>query len=370
MKETNEKNVDKLLLSIIILLTVIGLIFFISASLGILANSETKFYNVLISQLAYGLVSGLVAMYFASRINYRNWRRYSLFFLISALALSLLVFIPGLGVSHGGATRWVDIGLFSFQPAEFLKIAFIIYLASWMSTMKDKADSFKHGVLPFIILIGIVAVILLKQPDTKSLILMVITGGVMYFMTGVNLKKIFIIGSIALVGFTILAFTTPYLKSRVTTFLNPDLDPRGSSYQIKQALIAVGSGGVGGRGIGQSVQKFKYLPEPQGDSIFAVLSEETGFIGAVIIVLLYTAFALRGFRVASRAPDAFGRLLAIGIVMIITTQSFLNIAAITGLFPLTGVPLVFMSQGGTSLLISLACVGVLLNISKFQKKRI
>ncbi len=155
-----------------------------------------------------------------------------------------------------------------------------------------------------------------------------------------NVPQVFGISGVAVAGFAILAFSTPYLKDRVVTFMNPDRDPRGSSYQLKQALIAVGSGGVSGRGIGQSVQKFNYLPEPQGDSIFAVISEEAGFVGAVIIILLYSAFAMRGFRVAARAPDAFGRTLAVGIVMIITTQSFLNIASITGLFPLTGVPLV------------------------------
>ncbi|HRH31644.1 MAG TPA: FtsW/RodA/SpoVE family cell cycle protein, partial [Candidatus Paceibacterota bacterium] len=160
-----------------------------------------------------------------------------------------------------------------------------------------------------------------------------------------------------------------YLRDRVKTFMNPDHDPRGSSYQLKQALIAVGSGGITGKGIGQSVQKFSYLPEPQGDSIFAVIAEETGFVGALVVIVLYAAFAMRGLRIAARAPDAFGRLLAVGLVIILTAQSFLNIASITGLFPLTGVPLVFMSQGGTSLLISLAAAGMILNISRFQKKR-
>ncbi len=369
MKENSGKKVDKFLLSLILLLTGIGLVFFISASLGVLARSEAKFYNILVSQLAVGLVGGMIALYITSKINYKAWRRYGLFLLIMALGISLLVFVPGLGLEHGGATRWVSLGFISFQPAEFLKIAFIIYLASWFSTIKDKDTEFKYGMIPFVILLGIIAVILLKQPDTKSLMLMFVTGCAMYFMTGVSYKKILIMSGVAVAGFAILAFSTPYLKDRVVTFMNPDRDPRGSSYQLKQALIAVGSGGVSGRGIGQSVQKFNYLPEPQGDSIFAVISEETGFAGAVIIILLYSAFAMRGFRVAARAPDAFGRTLAVGIVMIITTQSFLNIASITGLFPLTGVPLVFMSQGGTSLLISLAAGGMLLNISKFQKKR-
>ncbi len=369
MKEYAGKKVDRFLLSTILLLTGIGLIFFISASLGVLAKSETKFYNILFTQLAVGLVGGMIALYVTARINYKIWRTYAFLFLFVALGLSLLVFVPSLGMAHGGATRWVSLGFISFQPAEFLKIAFVIYFASWLSSVREKADSFKYGLLPFIVLMGVIAAILLRQPDTKSLMLMFAAGASMYFMTGVNIKKILLIAGIACAGFIILAFSTPYLRDRVTTFLNPNSDPRGSSYQIKQALIAVGSGGITGKGIGQSVQKFSYLPEPQGDSIFAVISEETGFVGSVIVVLLYAVFAMRGMRIASRAPDSFGRLLAVGLVILLTAQSFLNIGAIIGIFPLTGVPLVFMSQGGTSLMISLAAAGMLLNISRFQKKR-
>lgn len=367
--KTQGKKVDKLFLTIILLLTGIGLVFFISASLGVLAKSESKFYNILFTQLAVGLIGGMIALYITSRINYKVWRRYAFFFLLATLGLALLVFVPSLGLTHGGATRWVSLGFISFQPAEFLKIAFIIYFASWLSAVREKADSFKHGLLPFFILMGVIAIVLLKQPDTKSLILMFVTGCAMYFMTGVSWKKILLIGGVSIAGFAILAFSTPYLRDRVKTFMNPDHDPRGSSYQLKQALIAVGSGGITGKGIGQSVQKFSYLPEPQGDSIFAVISEETGFVGALVVIILYAAFAMRGLRIAARAPDAFGRLLAVGLVIILTAQSFLNIASITGLFPLTGVPLVFMSQGGTSLLISLAAAGMILNISRFQKKR-
>jgi cell division protein FtsW len=370
MKEVTGKKVDRLFLTIVLLLTGIGLIFFVSASLGVLARSETKFYNVLFSQLAVGLIGGLIAFYLTSRINYKVWRKYSFLFLIGALALSILVFVPGLGLTHGGATRWISLGFISFQPAEFLKIAFVMYFASWLSAVRERADSFLHGLLPFFIIMAIIAAILLRQPDTKSLILMFVAGASMYFLTGVQLKKIFIIGGVAVAGFAILAFTTPYLRDRVTTFMNPDHDPQGSSYQLKQALIAVGSGGIGGKGIGQSIQKFNYLPEPQGDSIFAVICEETGFVGGLVVVLLYAAFAMRGLRISSRAPDSFGRLLSAGIIILLTAQSFLNIASITGLFPLTGVPLVFMSQGGTSLLISLAAAGIVLNISRTQKRRV
>ena len=207
---------------------------------------------------------------------------------------------------------------------------------------------------------------LLFQPDTKSLILMAATGIGMLFLSGTPIKHILGFGAIVVGVFLILAFSTPYLHKRIETFLNPSSDPTGSSYQLQQGLIAIGSGQVRGRGFGQSIQKFNYLPEPQGDSIFAVIGEEFGFIGCTIIVLLYMLFAMRGLWIARRSPDLFSGLLAAGLVILITLQVFMNIASITGLFPLTGVPLVFMSQGGTSLAISLGVIGIILGISKYR----
>jgi cell division protein FtsW len=279
----------------------------------------------------------------------------------------VLVFVPGLGFAHGGAQRWVHVFGITFQPAEFLKIGFIIYLAAWLSWAKNKVRDIRFGILPFFIITAITAGLLLLQPDTKSLILLVAVGGTLLLVSGVPIKYIVGLVGAGILLFGALAFTTPYLRARVETFLHPGNDPRGASYQLQQALIAFGSGGLTGRGFGQSVQKYSYLPEPHGDSIFAVIGEETGFWGSVFVVLLYVAFTLRGIRIAGRAPDQFGKLLTTGIVMLISYQSFLNIASITGVFPLTGVPLVFMSQGGTSLLISLAAVGMVLNVSRYQK---
>lgn len=191
----------------------------------------------------------------------------------------------------------------------------------------------------------------------------------MLFLSGTPLKHLGIMVGSTLVLFGILAMTTPYLRERVQTFINPNSDPSGSSYQLRQSLIAMGSGGIGGRGFGQGIQKFTYLPEPQGDSIFAVIGEEFGFIGGVIVILLYLLFAMRGLWISRRVTDPFGGLLASGLVILITLQAFMNIASITGLFPLTGVPLVFMSQGGTSLLVSLGMVGIILSVSKDRKVR-
>ncbi len=369
MPQEKEKKIDRFFFTIVIVLLVVGFAMFLSASLGLLAKNEVKFYGVLFSQIALGLVGGISALIITSKIHYKFWRTYAFYIFLATILLMFLVFIPGLGLSHGGARRWVDLRLFSFQPAELLKLGFILYVAAWFSWVKQKVTDVRYGILPLGIMLCIVAVLLFMQPDTKSFILMLAVGGSMLFVSGVPWKYLlgtFLIGVIVLGG---LLFTTPYLQSRVKTFIDPSNDPSGSSYQLQQSLIAIGSGGVFGRGFGQSIQKFSYLPEPQGDSIFAVVGEEFGFVGGVILIILYIAFALRGIRIAYYAPDMFARLFVLGIVLLITFQSFLNIASIIGVFPLTGVPLVFMSQGGTSLFFSLAAIGIVLNISKYQKSR-
>jgi cell division protein FtsW len=362
------KKIDKVFLGIVIALVIIGVIMFTSASLGILAKSETKFYGVIFNQFIFGLCGGFVALYFGLRIPYKFWREYSLIIFLISIALTTLVFVPHLGGSHGGATRWIDVWGISFQPVEFLKIGFIIYFAAWLSWVKGRIKDLRFSVLPLIICLSIIAFILLKQPDTKSLILITITAIVMLFVSGMPWKYILGLLSVSIVAFIVLASFKPYLMERINTFLNPNENGSSSSYQLQQSLIAIGSGGIFGRGLGQSIQKFNYLPEPQGDSIFAVIGEELGFIGCAFIICLFVAFALRGYRIAHYAPDSFSKLLTIGIITIITAQSFMNIASIIGVFPLTGVPLVFISHGGTALLLTLGTMGIVLNISSSQKK--
>ena len=364
-KET--KSVDYIFLTIACVIIFAGILAFFSASLGVLARNQTKFYSTVISQTVLGLIGGLCAMYVFTKIPTSNLRKYATLILVSSIGLTALVFVPHLGFAHGGAKRWISIFGISFQPVEILKIGFVVYLSAWLSWVKKKVESPLYGILPMIVILGIIAGVLLLQPDTKSLILMASTGIGMLFLSGTPWKHLLMLGGITILVFVLLAFNTPYLSQRVHTFLNPANDPDGSSYQLQQSLIAIGSGKLGGRGFGQSIQKFSYLPEPQGDSIFAVIGEENGFIGSVIIVILYILFAMRGLWIARRADDSFSGLLASGLVIMITLQSFMNIASITGLFPLTGVPLVFMSQGGTSLLISLATVGIILGISKNRK---
>ncbi len=362
-----EKKIDKFFLIIVILLFTIGVAMFMSASLGILVKNEKTFFSVLFNQIILGLGLGLLGMYITFKINYKFWRKYSFYIFLFSILITIAVFIPYLGWSHGGAQRWIKIGPASFQPVEILKLSFVIYFAAWLSWAKNRVQNFKFGILPFVVMLTIIAVILFKQPDTKSFILITITGISMLFISGVPMKYILGTGIGIMFVLISLIFFTPYLQERMKTFINPSTDPRGSSYQIQQSLIALGSGGIFGRGFGQSIQKFSYLPEPQGDSIFAVLGEELGFVGVSITIFLYLLFILRGFRIANNSPDLFSRLLVSGIVILIIMQSFMHIASVTGVFPLTGVPLPFMSHGGTSLMIYLTAIGIVLNISKFQK---
>ncbi len=362
------KGIDKVFFGIVIALVFVGIIMFTSASLGILAKNETKFYGVIFAQFVFGLCGGLVALFFVMKIPYKFWRNYSLPLFIGSILITLLVFVPHLGSLHGGARRWVNIFGISFQPVEFLKLGFIFYFAAWLSWAKNKLTDIKFSLLPFILLLGVVALVLIKQPDTKSIILITITGIAMLFVSGTPVKHIVGVFVVSVLGFIILVTFKPYLMQRIETFIHPSENASTSSYQLQQSLIAVGSGGVFGRGLGQSIQKFNYLPEPQGDSIFAVVGEELGFIGCILLVCLYIAFALRGYRIAYYAPDSFSKLLVTGTITIITAQSFMNIASIIGVFPLTGVPLVFISQGGTSLLISIATMGIVLSVSKNAKR--
>ncbi|MEK7569716.1 MAG: putative lipid II flippase FtsW [Patescibacteria group bacterium] len=366
-RSERKKKVDKFFLTVVLLLAGIGIAIFISASLGVLARSKDTFYQVLISQIGLGIGLGIVAMYFTSRINYKFWRKSALFIFIGTLFLTAAVFIPSLGVSHQGAERWISLGPVSFQPAEALKLGFVMYFAAWLASSRGKIEKFRYGVLPLLIMLGIIALILFSQPDTKSFILIAATGLGMLYLAGAPLRHIVAVGALAGVVLATLVFFTPYLKERVKTFLAPGEDVRGSGYQIQQSLIAIGSGGVFGRGYGQSIQKFSYLPEPQGDSIFAVLGEEFGFVGTVALLTLYLFFVLRGFRIANNSPDTFGRLLTSGIVILITMQAMMHIASTTGVFPLTGVPLPFVSQGGTALAINLAAIGIVLQISKARR---
>ncbi len=367
-KKKNEKQFDKYFFILVILITIIGLFSFVSASLGILTKNESTFYAVLFNQIVFGFIGGLFAMWGTSKIPYLFWKKYAFYIFVATLLLTVSVFIPKLGFSHGGARRWIELGPVSFQPAELLKLGFIIYFSAWLVWTQKKQGEIKYKIIPLISFLGLIALILLKQPDTKSLILITAATCSMLFVSGVSWKKIIGIIIVGILGLILLAFTRPYVMNRIKTYINPSNDPTGSSYQLQQSLIAVGSGGVLGRGLGQSVQKFNYLPEPQGDSVFAVFGEEFGFLGTFVLIILYVFLGIRGYKIALNAPDTFGQYLVVGIISLIIAQSFLNITSLLGLFPLTGVPLVFISHGGTSLLIALGGTGIILNVSKYQNE--
>lgn len=361
------KKIDKFFLTVVLTLIFGGAAMFVSASLGLLSHQNTTFYTVLFSQLVLGMGFGLVGMYLALKIDYKIWRKYSFLIFILAILLTAAVFIPHIGWGYQGAQRWIKIGSFSFQPVEILKFSFVIYFAAWLSWAKSRVQDFKFGILPLVVMLGIIATILFQQPDTKSFILIAITGIGMLFISGVPFRYLAGVALTGILVLTVLVFYKPYLQQRIKTFIDPSKDSTGSSYQIQQSFIALGSGGVMGRGFGQSIQKFSYLPEPQGDSVFAVLGEELGFVGTVTTIFLYLLFAWRGLRIANNSPDLFSRLLVSGIVILITAQSFMHIASVIGVFPLTGVPLVFVSHGGTSLMIDIMAIGIVLQISKHRK---
>ncbi|MCA9353058.1 FtsW/RodA/SpoVE family cell cycle protein, partial [Patescibacteria group bacterium] len=287
---------------------------------------------------------------------------------IIGIILTLLVFSP-LGFSHGGAQRWISLGFISFQPAELLKFSSILFIASWFAHYKDKVREWKYGILAFMAFMVLSLLPLALQPDSGTLVLIGCVAFIIYWMRGAPWKHILItviLGGVAIGGYV---FMNPHIIDRIQTFRDPNQDPYGSSYQIRQSRIAIGSGKLYGRGLGQSVHKFgPYLPESNSDSIFAIFAEEYGFVGSVILISLYGLFGFFGFRVARHAPNAFAQNLVVGIILLIVIQVFFNIAAISGIVPLSGLPLIFMSNGGTALIVTLAQLGIVLNISQYTTK--
>ncbi len=349
-------------------LVILGFFIFSSASLGVLARDEIKFSSVAFNQIFYGLFLGSLACLFTARLDYHIWKKYAFIFFAGSFLLTLMVFIPGLGLEHGGAKRWIDLGFISFQPAEFLKVAFIMYLAAWLTRLKSKVGSFNWGLLPFLIFMALLGALLLAQPDTDTFAVIALAALAMYIAGGAKWKHILVIIISGAAVLALLYFTRPYIKQRIDVMLNPSLNGQTSGYHLRQSLIAVGSGGIWGRGFGQSIQKFHYLPEPIGDSVFAVAAEEFGFLGSVIIIALFMMFGLEGLKISGGAGDDFGRLLSLGIVILIVSQAFINISGMIGVIPLTGITLPFVSHGGTALFVTLAEAGIVMNISRSSKK--
>ncbi len=363
-----QKKADRILLGIVFILITVGFFIFASASLGEVGRDGNNFNTLVFKQLAILLV-GIVLMSVTSKFPYKDWRPYAIALFGTSLLLTALVFVPKIGFSAGGAKRWLNLGFTTFQPSEFLKLGMVIYLAAWATAQKDKLKDWRHGLLPFLGFLGIASVLLFKQPDMGTLMVICSSSLAVFILAGGPWKHLILIGLLGILALGVVTYVRPYARDRITTFLNPQQDLKGKGWQINQSLIAIGAGGVVGRGFGQSMQKFTFLPEPIGDSIFAIASEEFGFAGSITILLLFLIFALWGLKVMTQVADPFGRTLGASLIIMITAQAFINIGAMLGVIPLTGVPLVFISHGGTAMLFALIEVGIILNISRFKTER-
>ena len=344
-----------------------GLAIFSSAALGLLARESSSVSRDILLQSGLGFGLGLIALFIARSIPFTWIKRYAPYIYIATILLTALVFVPGIGFHSGGATRWINLRFTTVQPAEFLKIGFVLALAWWLAPRARQLSHPKKGLIPFIIMLAIPSALLLAQPNTSTTLLILLTGVAMYFVAGAPWRDFGILILIAVVGLGAIIFVRPYVLERIETFLNPSANSLSSGYQIQQSLIAIGSGGMLGRGFGQSVEKFNYLPEPEGDSVFAVFAEETGFLGAVILVALFVAISARGIVIAGKSNDLFGGLVALGFSCLIILQAFINICAMLGIIPLTGLPLPFVSHGGTALMATLLMCGLILNVASHRR---
>jgi len=364
-----EHEPDKSLISTMFVLIIFGLVMLFSASSVV---SYAKFNNThhYFSHQLIALAIGLVCFLVISRINYRIWKKYALLALFASIVLLLLVFIPGIQSEHGSARSWINVFGYSLQPSELVKLSFLVYLATWLEAKKESLGNLASGILPFLIILGIISALMLAQPDLGTLFIIVFASLVVFFVGGGKATHIFLALLLAgLALFLMLNIRSSYQSDRFKCLKDPNYSAQDKCYQVNQSLIAVGSGGWLGRGIGQSRQKFLYLPEVWGDSIFSIIAEETGFIFSALLILLYLFLFYRGLLIARAAPDLYGRTLATGIVAWLAVQTFLNIGGMINLIPMTGVPLPFISAGGTALLSALIAMGILVNISKQTNRR-
>jgi cell division protein FtsW len=358
---------DRVFATIVLILVITGIALFSSATLGLLARAGSSPWSLVVSQFVLGLIPGIIALVFFRFLPQKRLAQIILPFYILTLVLLALVFVPGVGASYNGAHRWINLGFATFQPSEFVKISVILMLSSYLAHAKGTLQNIRKGLVPFGVIVGIPCVFLLLQPNTSTVLIIGATCAALYYVAGAPWRDFAIMAVVSAILLSALILTRPYLMNRVKTFVNPSHNAQTTGYHIQQSLIAIGSGGFLGRGFGQSVQKFNYLPEAESDSVFAVFGEEFGFFGTVLLVLLFVAFAMRGLMIASEAASTFGALTVTGLTLLISCSAFLNIGALLGVLPLTGLPLPFISHGGTALAAALASVGIILNIASRRK---
>lgn len=361
-------SVDFTFLGLLLLLLATGLVMLLSASYPSAYYELGKPTYYFVRQLQYASL-GLIAMLAVGFMDYHVLKRFSRPLLLISILLLVLVLIPGIGEVRNNARRWISVaGVFTFQPSELTKLAIILDFSASIARKKDLMLTWKAGVKPYVCVLGIIAVLMMGEPHLSGTILILGTGVVLMVAGGLHWRWI---SAGITVGFgTVVAFLSgmiPYGQSRIAMWKDPFIDASGAGYQLAQSLIAIGSGGLTGTGLGRSRQKFLYLPEEHNDFIFAVVCEELGLIGACLILMLFAAIILRGYWIALRAPDRFGSLLVVGVISLFAMQTFLNVAVVTGLLPTTGISLPFFSYGGTALCLQLLEMGIVLSVSKFRK---
>ena len=349
-------------------LVVLGLVIVYSSSfaLGLVAFNDANYF---VARQAVWAAIGVVLLIALMRIDYHWLRATSPLFMLAALVALMAVLVPGLGVERGGAQRWLSLGpLPPLQPSEFAKLAVIIYVSAWLAGRGAYIRSFALGFVPFVVMVGLVAGLILLQPDTGTAAVVVLTTVTLFFIAGASLTHLAALTGIGGVTATFLILTAGYRADRLFAFVRAEDDPGGIGFQTLQLLIALGSGGVSGLGLGASRQKFFYIPSSHTDGVFAVVGEEMGFIGAMAVLVLFAVLVYRGFRVVLAASDDFGALLATGIVCWIAFQALINVGGITRAIPMTGIPMPFLSYGGSALAALLAGVGILLSISRYSNR--
>lgn len=361
-----KSRIDYMFLFAVLALTAIGLIMILSASPTMALKLGDSYYY-LKRHILY-LLLGFAALYFGLRLDLELLRKWSAPILLLSLAILMLVYIPGVGKRISGALRWIDFAFFTFQPSEVIKFTMVLFMAHLLSQRKEYMQNFFKGLLLPLLLIGAVATIIIMQPDLGTAVAITSTAFIMLFAAGANLWHLLWVataGGLSAVG---LALSSPYRMQRLLAYVNPWQDPHGIGFHIIQSLLAVGSGGLLGRGLGASRQKFFYLPQQFTDFIFAILCEELGFLGGLGVVVLFIIFVVRGFRIAMTSIENFSYLLAVGLVSWLALQALINLLVVVGLLPTTGIPLPFISYGGTATIVNLFSVGILLNISSQPRR--
>jgi len=356
-------NSSKSVIVPVFILVLFGLTMLSSAGIVDSQNRFGSSYYYFVHQLLYGLLPGLLLFWICSKIKYPLWKKLAVPLLLLSLGLLVAVFWPSLGVAARGAVRWLKLGFLSFQPAEVLKLTLIIYFAAWFSGRSERVKSWSYSVVPFLVILGFVGILLVKQPDVGTLSIVVFIAIAMYFLAGAETKHFVGLMVLLAVIFFLLIQFAPYRLNRLLAFVNPSADPQGIAYHVNQAKLGIARGGIFGVGFGQSQQKINFLPEPVGDSIFAIIVEELGLLGGAFLLGLFLWLSLVLIKISRQTGDRFAQLFLLGLMVWIAGQAFINIAAISGLIPLTGIPLPFISYGGTSLAILLTGLGIAQNIA-------